>query len=109
MLALSDNTEALIADLQGTEISRADNMRLIFALSQFFRTRQHLWLQYKNGVLDEETWATYKLSNSGLWRLPAVRRTWGLERDNLAPDFVAEVDDMLASMEVLNPRERLEP
>ena len=41
------------------EITMENKARLWSFLFAFMRTREHQWLQYKSGVLDEATWEAY--------------------------------------------------
>jgi hypothetical protein len=60
----------------------------------YFRTRENYWLQYRNGSLDIETWATYR---DVLIRLISnradVREVWSLFAGSLDPEFVAEINE----------------
>ena len=42
------------------ELTLEQKHRLWAHLMAFMRTREHQWLQYQNGVLDQETWAAYQ-------------------------------------------------
>ena len=62
-----------------------------------FRIRENLWLQYRNGVLDETTWLTYRTSLLNSLRQEGFTRTlWdSFSVRNLNPEFVAEINALI--------------
>jgi len=80
------------ADLTDEEL-----VRLGANLIAVARTRENQWLQYQNGVIDEESWRTY------LTALPAIlstnfMRSWWRNRGvrgEFDEGFVAVVDEIL--------------
>ena len=62
-----------------------------------FRVRESLWLQYRNGVLDESTWFTYRSSLLNSLRQGGFTKTfWDtFSSRNLNQEFVAEINALL--------------
>jgi len=62
-----------------------------------FRVREHQWLQSQEGILDEATMQTYlDVLVSNIRSSERVRQHWNEFSPTLTPDFVADVDLMLA-------------
>jgi hypothetical protein len=77
--------------------SEEDIRRMVVWMYQFNRTRENYWVQHQNGILDTDTYLSY--------RAPYVRmiinnevasQSWMAEaRHTLTPGFVAEINDLL--------------
>ena len=82
-----------------TNLTAEEQTQLTAYLVAFLRLRENHWLQYNTGVLDVETWLTYRnalipvvfSSDFGreLWRFQTV------ERQNFAPGFVQNINEWL--------------
>lgn len=63
----------------------------------FFRMRENLWLNYINGVLDQDVWEPYRgvmvnlLQNSDFFRA-----SWDFYSPQFAPGFQQEINDSLS-------------
>ena len=78
------------------EITSEDKARLWTFLLGCLRTREHQWIQYRNGVLDEHTWAAYHkplIFLLGTERTRAWWRTMG--RNYVSPGFAETVDALI--------------
>jgi hypothetical protein len=71
-------------------------------LVMLVRSREHQWLQYQDGLLDEETWRSYLSGLAGNLSTPSTRRWWNaaVEMELFDPGFAAAVDEYLASIEI---------
>ena len=79
------------------QLSGEEKVRLGFFLTTALRIRENNWLQYKNGVLDDATWDTYRRSIIALLG-PASGRSWwrGYSPTGIFnAEFVAEVNETL--------------
>lgn len=83
-----------------SEMSAEDQLRLSFMFALDLRNREFEYLQYVNGLLDEQTWLAYRhviLINhsSGLGR-----KWWNeIGRRIVDPDFAKLVDGLLVDAE----------
>ena len=61
------------------------------------RTREHQWLQYRDGLLDENFWQTYLNAIPVVLSYPRERAWWDFVKyDFFDREFVDEIDGMLA-------------
>jgi hypothetical protein len=68
-----------------------DLTRLILEIS---RTRENFWRQHSNGMLDDETYSSYR--ETLLLTLAGSRlAAWNASKSYLVPGFVAEIDEEL--------------
>lgn len=73
--------------------------RLNSHLIALVRIREFQWLQFKNGVIDERTWASYRAAIPFMFN-SAIRRQWWQQRtaggrSEFDPEFVALVSEIL--------------
>jgi hypothetical protein len=59
------------------DLSLADTISLEADMVAFMRIREHEWLQYQDGLLDDATWITYRDAIGGTLALPRRRAWWG--------------------------------
>ena len=58
-----------------------------------FRMRENLYFQFKNGVIDKESWGSYQsVFVSFLKTVPTMRKSWDLVSPTLNANFVAEIN-----------------
>ena len=65
----------------------------------FIRTREHFWVQRENGILDEETYLSYRNTLSRMLLLSDFyRKNWDRRknRGEHVPGFVEEIDTIIA-------------
>lgn len=110
---LNDDRELLFQAMEYsstfTQMIRGEELtdEQLYELSAYFvgsmRVRENQWLQYRNGVIDEQTWLTYQqpiaimLSNE-------FSRTWWRNRSETGEfdaGFVEMVNDLLAARPVM--------
>jgi hypothetical protein len=84
-----------------------EKTRLMFWMIGQLRTREHEWLQYKSGALDEETWQSYRGVIFFVVGTPRAREFWNLTKAYFNPDFVNEVDSMIAEVPPIDYWEKL--
>lgn len=72
-----------------------EKTRLMFWMIGQLRTREHEWLQYKTGALDQETWESYKGVIFFVLGTPRSREFWNLTKAYFNPEFVKMVDGMM--------------
>ena len=86
--------------ISGEPLSAEDQFRLSFMFAIDLRNREFEYFQYKNGLLDEETWLSYRqvilLNHSS----DLGYRWWNeVGRNFVDPSFANQIDDLLASAE----------
>ena len=95
-----DNADVFALYLSGAPLSAEDQLRLSFMYMLDLRNREFEYFQYKNGLLDEETWLAYR--NVILINHSAGHgRTWWDEigKNVVDPEFGRLVDEMLVDAE----------
>lgn len=71
--------------------------QLIFHVGMF-RSRENLWLQYRSGALDKDTWESYRtvlLDNLSGDGNPFMPESWNLVSPGLNQEFVEEINRYL--------------
>ena len=73
-----------------------DKVRLYYWLIAFSRIREHLWLQYRDGVLDEAAWNSYKTVIPFIFSTDRTQHYWSTFSANFDPGFVEVVNKSIA-------------
>jgi hypothetical protein len=93
----------------GTETpSLAEKTRLQFWIIGQMRAREHEWLQYKSGALDEVTWLSYRGVIYFVLGTERARTLWGLCSLYFNADFVEMVGEMIEEVPHIDFWEKLE-
>jgi len=83
------------------ELTEDEKIRGGLILLTFFRMREHDWLQYQNGNLNDESWETYSRPIPTLLSTQRARDWW---RDaapiSFVASFVAEINTMIEDIPV---------
>lgn len=82
--------------------------KLLFWIIGQMRAREHEWLQYQSGALDEATWLSYRGVIYFLLGTVRARALWKLCSPYFNPDFVKMVAEMTAETPPIDFWERLE-
>ena len=91
-----ENVDVFAKLVSNGELSAEDQLRLSFMYTLDLRNREFEYFQYINGLVDEETWLTYRhvivVNHSS-----DLGRTWWDEvgRGIFDPEFVKMVDELL--------------
>lgn len=93
-----DNAD-LFDRLDGEEtLSKTDQLRFSALWITNMRLREHEWFQYRDGILDEETWRSYR-EIIRLTLSSKKHRTWWAEMKGVFdPSFVKIVDEFIAEI-----------
>lgn len=91
-----DNTDVFVKLVNEHEMSAAEQLRLSFMFTLDLRNREFEFFQFKNGLLDEETWLAYRhvvlINHSS----KLGKKWWdNVGRGIVDPQFAELVDDML--------------
>ena len=62
------------------------------------RNREHEWFQYKDGILDEATWLSYREIIRVTLGPPRHRKWWNHAKRGLDPEFATMVDEFLGEI-----------
>lgn len=80
-----------------TQLTSEQKHRLWSYLCAFMRTREHQWIQYQNGVLDQTAWAAYHSAIPAVIGSERCRAWWAAFGSVFyEPQFVAVVNTMLS-------------
>ena len=94
------NTDVFEKLALGRSLSADDQLRLSFMFALDLRNREFEYFQYKNGLLDEETWLAYRNVILINHSTPLGRRWWDVVgRGIVDPAFAALVDELLVDAE----------
>ena len=88
--------------------SFAEKTRLQFWIVGQMRAREHEWLQYRSGALDEDTWSRYRGVIFFLLGTTRAREHWNLCSPFFNAEFVAMVRDMMEGVPNIDFWEKLE-
>jgi hypothetical protein len=80
-------------------LSESERGRLTTIIIAAIRIRESLWWQNQNGVLDDNTWMSYRnLLVQNISGVRAWRETWDTTKIAYDTHFVAEIDAALAQL-----------
>ena len=83
------------------ELTDEEDVRLQSWLIMLVRTREYQWLQYKNGLLDKQSWMAYLSGLRGNLSYSLGRNWWNNSAHYLFDhEFVDEVNKFLADVPV---------
>ena len=72
-------------------------------LTLFIRHRENDFVQYKNGVLDKQTWERFKNSISGTFMFERNQNFWfNYAQTSFEPGFVKEMNAIIRETRVIN-------
>ena len=88
-------------DMTKPNLTDREAARLQSWLITMWRTREHQWLQYQNGVLDEKTWKSYLGGLTSIFFYPRTRSFWNkISQTAFDKGFVQVVNDYLRTIPV---------
>lgn len=85
-----------------------EKAKLYFWIIGSMRNREHEWLQYRNGSLDEETWMSYRSVIYFLLGTQRARALWDLCRPFFNPEFGDMVEEMISDVPFVDVWEKIE-
>lgn len=88
--------------------SFAEKTKLNFWIIGQMRAREHEWLQFRNGALDEETWLSYRDIIYFLLGTKRARDLWELCNPFFNTDYVRMVGEMMEGVPEIDYWEKLE-
>ena len=90
------NPDTLLARFSEGELSPERKIRLNANLLSALRSREFMWFQYQNGVLEETSWRSYQ-KTIPVWLGTKRTRAWWnkVGRGSYDPGFVEMVDKLI--------------
>jgi hypothetical protein len=82
--------------------------RLLFWIIGQMRAREHEWLQYQSGALDESTWLSYREVIYFLLGTERARALWELCSPYFNRDFVRMVSEMIKDLPYIDLWDKLD-
>ena len=108
VLQIIDNPELGRIFSQKEKPSLDEKTKIMFWIIASMRSREHEWLQYKSGALDEETWTSYRGVIYFVLGTPRSRACWELTRTYFNPEFAEMVTEMMKDVPPIDYWEQLE-
>jgi hypothetical protein len=96
LLSYLDNTDLFDKLASEEKLSPADQLRFSSIWLVSMRLREHEWLRYKDGILDQKTWQSYRQIIRLTLSSTRHRQWWGEMKAVFDPDFVKAVDTFIA-------------
>jgi len=94
------NADVFAKLVSESELSAEEQLRLSFMFALDLRNREFEYFQFKNGLLDEETWMAYRHVVLINHSTELGFKWWDkVGRGIVAPDFARLIDDMLKNAE----------
>ncbi len=95
-----DNPE-LVLDRFKPAVTDEDRVGQGYYLAAYFRMREHDWMQYQNGNLEEDAWETFRRPIAVVISSQRVRDWWRHASPAIFdPSFVAEVNALMTDIPV---------
>jgi hypothetical protein len=96
-----DNADVFSRYVAGEKLSAPDQMRISFMFVLDLRNREFEYIQYTNGLLDEQTWLAYRHVITINHSSPRGRKWWEeVGRDIVDPKFAKLVDELLTNAQL---------
>ena len=94
------NADVFAKLVSDSEMSAEDQLRLSFMFALDLRNREFEYFQYKNGLLDEETWLSYRQVILINHSSDLGRKWWQkVGKGIVDPEFAKEVDVLISAAE----------
>ena len=88
------------ANIKDGPLTEEEQAKLSLFLTSFMRQREWEWFQYRDGIIDDDIYKAYHDVIAIHLGTPRARKWWKvLGRYAFNPDFVTDVDDLLAKTE----------
>jgi len=88
-----------------TNLTDEERVQVSAQITAMVRTRENYWLQRRNGVLDDETWISYRNSlASVVFASEYGRAVWRefVARGSFDEGFTSEVDEWVAGLDIVD-------
>lgn len=96
-----DNPE-LMMSVNKPDLSDEEATSLTMDYIKFFRNQADLWAQYREGLMNEETWLRYNAPMRTMLGYQRPRNIWNnYSATVLDPEFVAMANDMIVNLPIV--------
>ena len=96
LLTSVDHPEMIVAISKSGPLTIEENIQLDAYLTASMRSREFSWLQFQNGLIDEEQWTTELAVIRSIMSAPRIRLWWTrLGRTYVSMEFATFVDDLI--------------
>lgn len=93
-----ENSDVFAKLVSGGELSAEEQLPISFMYALDLRNREFEYLQYTNGLLDEETWLSYRQVTLINHSTGLGRKWWNeIGRGFVSPGFAQSVDEVLVN------------
>ena len=101
LLANVNNAEVFAKLASNSPLSAQDQLRLNFMFALDLRNREFEYFQFVNGLLDEESWLSYRKVVLINHSSDLGRKWWdNIGRNIIDPNLAQEIDELLQSQEI---------
>ncbi len=92
----ADKPDIWLSQMPEQQLTNQDKVRLHMSGVHFMRTREHHWLQYKNGTVSKAMWVSYRSAIPNVLGTERMRNWWTtIGSSAVDAKFVDEVNKML--------------
>lgn len=96
LFKLADNADLAAKIVSDRPLEEIDQMRLTYLWMATLRQVELMFIQYRNGVLDQSTWDTQRRVIAAMLVTPKMKNWWNVAgKLPFSPDFVAIVQQTL--------------
>lgn len=102
MALLHNDRDVLLADIDNVDLfdkmagpeplTHGEQWRFAVLWTINMRNREHEWMQYRDGLLDEATWQAYKIIPRVTLGSERRRRWWNTWKSAFSTDFIEMVE-----------------
>jgi hypothetical protein len=93
-----DNPDIALSIIKEDSLTQEEQIRLDAFLTSTLRAREFAWLQYRDGVIDDDQFATELAVITTIFDASRNRRWWNvLGREYVSGEFGTFIDDVLES------------
>ncbi len=98
LLAYIDNVDLFDKLASEKPLTHSEQWRFAVLWVINMRNREHEWMQYQDGLLDETTWQTYKIILRVTLGSARRRKWWETWKRTFSADFVTMVDEFIGEL-----------
>jgi len=103
LFAMMDNPDIHLSIVKTESLTPHEHVKLHFWLAAFMRLREFSWLQYRNGIIDDDQWSTELVIIQSVLSSKRARVWWkSVGRQIYGARFAEFVDDALKDQPISN-------
>ncbi len=97
-IANGNISEIMVKDRNHEQLTDVERHRLMMWHIGSWRSRETIFLQAKDGMLDESTFEQQKTIIGSVMEAPSAHEFWKVNKDTLDPGFQEWVDEIIAAL-----------